>query len=358
MTTTTDHTMSAPVEKLAPLIHFLFRMLALALITALPLGSAFAHDHEEGEGAEVLGACAPGRACASGRTSAHDHEERKKAEDHGHEAGGHVEFDPASMRELGVSIRTAGAGELKLVLPLNGKLVPHEDRVAHIIPRYPGILREVRKRLGDPVAAGEVVAVVENNQSLQPYEVRSLLAGAVVRRHATIGEFAGDTTDIFEVADYSELFADFYLFPAEFEKVQVGQKVVVRFPGQDRAVEATISFLSPVTDSATQSRFARAVIANPGGVYQPGMFVTGEVVLEEVPVRVAVQATALRMSEGKTVVFVAAREHLEPRPVSVGRRDRETVEILRGLSAGERYAAGNTFILQAELEKGEAEHEH
>jgi cobalt-zinc-cadmium efflux system membrane fusion protein len=44
--------------------------------------------------------------------------------------------------------------------------------------------------------------------------------------------------------------------------------------------------------------------------------------------------------------------------VSVGRRDRETVEILGGLSAGERYAAGNTFILQAELEKGEAGHEH
>lgn len=298
-------------------------------------------------------------AIAPSTGSAHDHGEEDEAEeDHGHEEGGHVELDPEVMKQLGVSLETAGPGKLKIVLPLSGKLTPHEDRVAHIIPRYSGIIREVKKRLGDPVARGEVVAVVESNQSLQLYEVRSLLAGSVVRRHVTPGEFVGETSDIFEIADYSELFADFYLFPVDAAKVGLGQKVIVRFPGQGTSAETTITFVSPVTDPSTQSRFVRGVLDNPDKTLQPGMFVTGEVVLEETPVPVAVRATALRASEGKPVVFVQEREHLEPRPVVVGRRDKDTVEILKGLSPGERYAAGNTFILQAELEKGEADHDH
>lgn len=289
---------------------------------------------------------------------AHDHEEGEAAEDHGHESGGHVELDPAVLSATGVTIATAGPRNVTLSLPLNGRLAAHENRVEHIMPRYPGILREVKKQLGDPVAKGETVAVIESNQTLQLYEVKSLLAGITVRRHATVGESVVESSELFEIADYSELFADFFVFPADFGKTRIGQKVIIRFPEESLRSEATISFLSPVTDPDTQSRFARAVLSNPSGVYQPGMFVTGDIVVEEVSVPVAVDASALRTSEGKAVVFVEQGEHLEPRPVILGRRDKETVEIIKGITAGDRYAAGNTFILQAELEKGEAEHDH
>ena len=45
----------------------------------------------------------------------------------------------------------------------------------------------------------------------------------------------------------------------------------------------------------------------------------------------------------------------EPRPVKVGRRSREAVEILEGLDAGMRYAAKNSYLIKADLLKGEAE---
>ena len=100
------------------------------------------------------------------------------------------------------------------------------------------------------------------------------------------------------------------------------------------------------------------MLPNPTAAYQAGMFVSGDVVLEETAVAVAVENTALRTSEGKAVVFVEEEPgHFEARPVLTGRKDKDSTEILNGLQAGTRYAAGNTFILQAELEKGEAEHE-
>lgn len=252
----------------------------------------------------------------------------------------------------------AGPAKLNVSVTLTGKLVPHEDRVSHVTPRYPGVIREVRKRLGDPVARGETVAVVENNQTLQPYEVKAQIPGTVVRRHATVGESVTDASTLFDVADYSELFADFYVFPDDYSKVRLGQRVVIRVQNQ-RPSESSISFLSPVTDAETQSRFVRAVLANPSAEYQAGMYVTGDVVLEESRVGVAVESSALRTSEGKTVVFVEEESgRFEARAVVTGRQDKDRVEILKGLAAGTKYAAGNTFVLQADLEKGEAEHAH
>lgn len=261
---------------------------------------------------------------------------------------------PEALERHGISFPTAGPGTIKLTLTLTGSLAPQEDRVAEITPRFPGVVREVKKRLGDPVAVGEIVAAVESNQSLQRYDVRSGLAGSIVRRDVTVGEFVGDSKTIFEVADYSELFADLYVFPSDFGKVRRGQPVVVRFPERGWESATSISFLSPVTDPATQSRFVRAVLTNGDGRYQPGMFVTGTVVLEDVPVPVAVAASALRVRNGETIVFVREGSKVEPRVVEAGRRDDEFVEVVSGLSAGERYAAGKTYFLLAELEKGEA----
>lgn len=281
-----------------------------------------------------------------------------RAEEEGHAGGDVIKLSPDMLTQLGLNVATVGPAKLTVTLPLTGKLVPFEDRVAHVTPRFPGVIREVRKRLGDAVARGETVAIVESNQTLQPYEVKVQIPGTVVLRHATIGETVTDASVLFDVGDYSELFADFFVFPSDFSRVRLGQRAIVRFPDGSAPVSSTIAFLSPVTDAETQSRFVRAVLPNPTARYQPGMFVTGDIVLEEAAVGTAVDASALRTAAGKPVVFVEPEPgQFVPREVTPGRRDKDSVEILSGLRPGERYATGNTFSLQAELEKGEAEHD-
>lgn len=280
------------------------------------------------------------------------------AEEEGHAKGDVIELSPEMLTQLGLKVATAGPAKLTVTLPLTGKLVPLEDRVAHVTPRFPGVIREVRKRLGDSVARGETIAVVESNQTLQPYEVKSQIPGMIVLRHATLGESVTDTSVLFDVADYGELFADLFVFPGDFSRVHLGQRVLIRFPDGSDTVSSSIAFLSPITDAETQSRFIRAVLPNPTARYQPGMYVTGDIVLEEAAVGTAVDAASLRTAAGKPVVFVEREPgQFVPRGVVLGRRDKDLVEILSGLRPGERYATGSTFILQAELEKGEAEHD-
>ena len=75
------------------------------------------------------------------------------------------------------------------------------------------------------------------------------------------------------------------------------------------------------------------------------------------PPRSSLPRPRCRPIKGDTVVFVRTENGFEARKIAVGRQDARLVEVTKGLSAGERIATTNTFVLKAELGKAEAEHE-
>ena len=59
----------------------------------------------------------------------------------------------------------------------------------------------------------------------------------------------------------------------------------------------------------------------------------------------------IRMEDGEEVIFVETDEGFKPRPVAVGRRGLDHVEVVSGLEPGERFVARGGFSLKAELAK-------
>jgi cobalt-zinc-cadmium efflux system membrane fusion protein len=75
----------------------------------------------------------------------------------------------------------------------------------------------------------------------------------------------------------------------------------------------------------------------------------------------AVPDEAVQTVEGAPAVFVPVEGEentFAKRPVTVGRPTAGMVRILSGLKEGEPVVVSGTFILKAELGKGEASHEH
>lgn len=286
----------------------------------------------------------------------HDHGDEHG---HGHEEGeSHIELSNETLTDNQIVIEKASSGAVSTKLHLNGKILPNENKVAHLMPRFSGVIKEAFKGIGDIVKKGDPLAIIESNQNLQAFELKSPFAGVVLKRHATIGELASESNDLFVVADLSEVWVDFYVFGADLSKVKVGQEIHIKLPNTEEHIETKISFVSSVVEETTQSKFARAILPNTEGSLYPGAFVSGELVLEKANVPIAVKATAIQNLEGKSVVFVKEKDALEPKEVKVGRNDGEFAEILSGISVGDSYAAGNSFILKAEAAKGEAKHEH
>jgi cobalt-zinc-cadmium efflux system membrane fusion protein len=63
-----------------------------------------------------------------------------------------------------VTAVTVEAGKLKPVIELKGKLIFHPDLVAHIVPKISGIAKESKKKLGDHVEKGELMAILESKE--------------------------------------------------------------------------------------------------------------------------------------------------------------------------------------------------
>jgi len=271
---------------------------------------------------------------------------------------GRVTLAPEVAAQSGVETERAGPQTLRVTLPLHGRIAPNGDALVRIAPRYPGIVREIRKRLGDPVARDEVVAIVEGNDSLRPYEVRSRVAGTVIARDAAPGELATDSRPVLVVADLGTVWAELHVPRADYGKLRVGQSV--RFDSQAGAppTEGRLDYLSPVVSHASQTMLARTVLPNAEGAWRPGEFVHGEVIVDDAPVAVAVREAAVQTLRAGDVVFVRHGDVYEARPVELGRRDGEWVEVLSGLAEGDEYAAQGSFVLKADVGKSGAAHDH
>lgn len=295
-------------------------------------------------------------------------DDQGEGDEHGHEEGeggeeAHddtIRLTEQGLAEHGVSLAAAAPGAIDAAIELSGVIRPNGERLAHIVPRFPGVVREVRRTIGNSVKAGDVLAVVESSGSLSRYELKTMIDGLVIERHVTLGEAVDTENQLFVIADLGDVWADLSAFQKDLSRIRVGQTVRIsaqHFAEGQSEVETKITYVTPVVDEATRTATVRAVLPNPAGSWRPGMFVTGKV-LELAEARVAVPEAALQTLEGRSVVFVATEGGLKARRVTVGRRGETTAEIVSGLEPGERYAAAGTFLLKAELGKGAAEHDH
>jgi len=271
---------------------------------------------------------------------------------------GRVVLDAATRREQGVETAQAGPGSVRTTLVLHGHVAPDADATAQLAPRFAGIARAVHKRLGDHVEAGEALARIESNESLQGYELRSTLPGTVIQKDVSPGEAVSPARPLFTVSDLSTVWVDLHVQRRDVARVRPG--LAVQVDGEDGLpkAEGRIGFVAAVGAESSQTILARVVLPNPERRWRPGLFVRAEILLDESEAAISVASGALQRSAGGEVVFVCDGDVFEARPVRLGRRDPERAEVLSGLASGDCYAATNSFLLKAEAGKAGAAHDH
>lgn len=75
-----------------------------------------------------------------------------------------VEVSPEARQSGGIESEESGPRSLKNILELSAELALNPDRVAHVVPRFDGVITEVRKNLGDTVSRGEVIALLDSRE--------------------------------------------------------------------------------------------------------------------------------------------------------------------------------------------------
>lgn len=270
---------------------------------------------------------------------------------------GRVKILAGAAEAAGIEVESAGPATISEELSLTGVIQPNPARIARVRARFPGIVQQLSKAQGDAVADGEVIARVQSNESLQNYAVTSPIRGTVLARSAAEGEATGDEP-LYVVGDLGSVWAVLDVFGRDLSRVKPGQRVVVTSLDEVAQAEGTIAALSPLTTHSSQSVRARIVLDNAGGLWRPGQFVHGVVTVAEVAAPLAVKRSALQQFRDFTVVFARVGETYEVRMLELGRSDDDRIEVLSGLSPGEVYVTGNSYLIKADIEKSGASHDH
>ena len=176
--------------------------------------------------------------------------------------------------------------------------------------------------------------------------LRAPISGTVLNKDILAGEYIQPDKQLFQIARLDALWVEFAVPEQNLNVLRTGTQVRVQ------------------TDPQSRQRLARARLERVPADWRPDLFVTVQV---EQPANTAVLAVAreaLQTVEGQTVVFVLQQDgdeyELKAQPIQV--RDQQTdsawVEVVQGLTEGEKYIRQGSAALKSELEKGEATHAH
>jgi RND family efflux transporter MFP subunit len=178
---------------------------------------------------------------------------------------------------------------------------------------------------------------------------RSPVTGTIVEKMAVEGMrvMAGQT--LFRVADLSVVWVEAEIPEQDIAIVRIGQAASVTLePYPDEPLLGKTTYVYPTVNEQTRTAKVRFQFANRNGRLKPGMFATVQLTGRETT-GLTVPGDAVLDAGRDQLVFVALGEgRFEPRPVKVGRRTREEIEIAEGLKEGEQVATGAAFFLDSE----------
>ena len=270
---------------------------------------------------------------------------------------GRTTIAPAAAAAAEIGVERAGPATIRQTLALTGSVGMMPERLAHVRPRYPGVINTVETRLNEMVKADDVLATVQSNESLQTYSITAPVNGVVLEMEATAGEATGNEP-LFVVADLSQVWAELDVFARDMARVKPGQPVRIESLDGDRVAEGRIQMLSPTASAISQSVRARVVLDNTNGNWPPGQFVRGVVTVAETTVPLAVERTAVQQFRDFQVVFARVGDTYEVRMLELGRQGGKHVEVLEGIEPGDVYVAENSYLIKADVEKSGASHDH
>ena len=274
------------------------------------------------------------------------HEEHEHHDDHGME----VSLTPEAIRMAGITISKAENGRIKRALDVSGEIGFNEDRLVHITPRFPGIAREVNFRIGESVKEGDVVAVVESNESLTKYSLRAPISGRIIEKHIAPGEHVSNEESILLLADLSNVWVNLAVYPQDAPKIRKGLHALISAVGSNQSTEGTIRYITPVIDPQTRTLTARVVLSNMNNKWRPGTFVTAHISTDESDEGLVVDKSAIQVLGEKNVIFIPDEPgSFKPVEVSVGENDEQKIRILSGLADGDEYVNSGAFELKAKI---------
>jgi Cu(I)/Ag(I) efflux system membrane fusion protein len=172
--------------------------------------------------------------------------------------------------------------------------------------------------------------------------------GIVLSKDVVVGARLEPGMAALQIGNLGKIWIVADLFEQDAPYVKEGLLARVLLPGSGKEIEGTVGYVYPTVDEKTRTLPVRLEFRNVAGNLKPGMF--ADVMLDLPPVRtLVIPKTAVLVSGEHSYAFVdRADGSLEPREITTGMTGQDDVQVLDGITAGERVSTSANFLLSSE----------
>src|ERR1017187_3136008 len=242
------------------------------------------------------------------------------------------------------------ASQRELLLAAKAKTIMRDSALPSSFDQSESLLQATRRRLELwDLSEAQIDQVLKTGEPIKNITVYSPMTGYITDRKAFPQVKVMPDTDLYTIVDLSRVWIMADVFEYEAPNIHVGETARVSLqaiPG--KVFNARIDFLQPEVDPMTRTLKVRLNMDNPGVLLKPDMYADVEFQVN-IPSKLTVPADAvLNAGERKTVFVDRGNGYFEPRQVKTGEPEGDRIQILSGLSAGERIVTSGNFLIDSE----------
>jgi membrane fusion protein, copper/silver efflux system len=194
----------------------------------------------------------------------------------------------------------------------------------------------------------QIQELTRTRKLMETVDITSPADGFILQRNVSDGQRFERGTELFRIADLSHVWILVDVFERDAGLVQSDQAVKVELPNQGKTFTATVSKTLPQFDNITRTLKLRLEAENPDFALKPDMYVDVELPLSLAEAVVVPAEAVLDAGLRQTVFVDRGNGYFEPRNVHIGSRVGDQVQVVQGLTAGERIVTSGTFLLDSE----------
>jgi len=315
------------------------------------------------------------------------------------EGVGTIKISASVINNLGVRTTTAEYRPLNTTIETVGYVTYDEDKLVHIHPRIAGWVEKLHiNAIGDPVIKGQplydiyspelvnaqeelLLALDRKNKRLidaaenrlialqiPRYAIKKLKHDKIVQASVTFyapqngvveslfvreGFYIKPETMMLSIVDLTQVWVKAEIFERDVFNVAMGDDASMRLDYlPSKQWQGKVEHVHPMLNPKTRTGIVRLHFDNQSGDLKPNMFAQISIVTSDNEPALQIPREALiRTGNQDRVVLALGDGYFKSIAVQVGRFDRNNIEIISGLSAGEKVVSSAQFLLDSESSK-------
>lgn len=199
---------------------------------------------------------------------------------------------------------------------------------------------------------------------LRTLPIHSPITGTVLQMEARAGTYVTPGTELYMIADLSQVWILADIYEYELPLIQLGQRAKVTLSYDPQTVlKGKVGFVYPTLDPETRTAKVRFEVDNSHEKLKPSMYANVELKIQ-LGTRLVIQRDAVLESGERQIIFIHhGGGRLEWRTVQLGLQAGDWVEVLEGVKEGDHIVTSANFLIDSESQlksavRGMARMEH